>query len=37
MRVRHILAPTLGVVVLIAIALPTASACPWFGGHGGPA
>jgi len=36
MRLRHILAPTLGVVVLIAIAVPTASACP-FGGYGGPA
>jgi len=39
MRLRHILAPALGGLVLIAIALPTASACPFggYGGYGGPA
>ena len=37
MRLRHILAPVVGTVVLIAFAPATASACPWWGGHSGPA
>jgi len=38
MRVRHLFALTLGVVVLVAIAPPMALACPWGGwGHYQPA
>ncbi len=36
-RIRQLLALTLGVLAVIAVALPTASACPWGGGHFGPA
>jgi hypothetical protein len=38
MRLRQLVALTVGTVALIVIALPTASACPWGGGgYGGPA
>lgn len=38
MRFRYTLAATLGSLALIVIALPTASACPWWGGgYSGPA
>jgi len=38
MRLRQLVALTAGTVALIAIALPRASACPWWGGgYSGPA
>ena len=37
MRCRHFLAPVVWIVVLIAFAPATASACPWWGGYSGPA
>jgi len=38
MRFRYTTAAALGLLALIVIALPTASACPWGGGgYGGPA
>jgi plastocyanin len=32
MRCRHLLAPAVGTILLITVAVPVASACPWGGG-----